>query len=142
MARALIVIAAFFSLAGTAALAAPPADKGKPESPGKSAAAPGQSAEQNSAKKCKALRKSDPAAFATQYGSKPNAFGKCVSSKSKAKAEDNENESKAEENAAKKCRAEREKGVDAFKKQYGTNGNGANAFGKCVSKLAKAQSSS
>jgi hypothetical protein len=25
----------------------------------------------------------------------------------------------------------------AFKKKYGTNANGANAFGKCVSKLAK-----
>jgi hypothetical protein len=90
--RTLIVIAAFLTLAGTAALASPPADKGKPESPGKSAAAPGRSGEQNSAKKCKAERASI--------------------------------------------------GVDAFKAKYGTNANKANAFGKCVSKLAKAKSSS
>ena len=147
MTRTLIVIAAFLSLAVPTALAAPPADKGKPDSPGNSAAAPGQSAEKNAAKTCKALRKSAAAAFATQYGNKANAYGKCVSSKSKTKAEDeNENkanESQAEENAAKTCKAEREKiCVDPFKVKYGTNPNKANAFGKCVSKLAKAQSSS
>jgi len=147
MTRTLIVFAAFLSLAVPTALAAPPAGKGKPDSPGNSAAAPGQSAEKNAAKTCKALRKSAAAAFATQYGNKANAYGKCVSSKSKTKAEDeNENkanESQAEENAAKTCKAEREKiGVDPFKVKYGTNPNKANAFGKCVSKLAKAQSSS
>jgi len=152
MTRTLIVIAAFFTLAGTAALAAPPADKGKPESPGKSASAPGQSGEQNSAKKCKAERASTGVdAFAAKYGTnanKANAFGKCVSSKSKdkAKTEGDENEaseSKAEEAAAEKCKAERTSiGVDAFKAKYGTNANKANAFGKCVSKLAKAKSSS
>jgi hypothetical protein len=151
MTRALIVIAAFFSLAGTAALAAPPADKGKPESPGKSAAAPGQSAEQNAAKKCKAERAKGAEAFKNAYGTngnKANAFGKCVSklSKDKAKAEGDEdeneaNESKAEESAAKKCKAERAKGAEAFKNTYGTNHNKANAFGKCVSKLSKAQTS-
>ena len=52
MSRPLIVIAAFLTLAVPAALAAPPADKGKPESPGQSAAAPGQSGEQNAAKAC------------------------------------------------------------------------------------------
>jgi hypothetical protein len=36
-------------------------------------------AEKNAAKKCKAARKSDPQAFAQTYGSKRNAFGKCVS---------------------------------------------------------------
>jgi hypothetical protein len=152
MTRTLIVIAAFLTLATTAAFAAPPADKGKPESPGKSASAPGQSGEQNSAKKCKAERASigvDP--FAAKYGTnanKANAFGKCVSSKSKAKAkakDDNEanedeneaNESQAEEAAAKKCKAERASiGLGPFKAKYGTNANKANAFGKCVSKLA------
>ena len=158
MTRTLIVIAAFFTLTGTAALAAPPADKGKPESPGKSGAAPGQSAEQNSAKKCKAERASMGAEpFKNHYGTnanKANAFGKCVSSKSKSKTkaekdeakdedENDANESKAEEAAAKKCKAERTSiGVDAFKAKYGTNANKANAFGKCVSKLAKAKSSS
>ena len=32
-------------------------------------------------------------------------------------------------------------GAEAFKNKYGTNHNKANAFGKCVSKLAKAQTS-
>jgi len=37
-------------------------------------------------------------------------------------------------NAAKFCKAERESlGDAAFRKEYGTNRNGANAYGKCVS---------
>ena len=40
-------------------------------------------------------------------------------------------------NAAKYCKAARSaKGVDAFNKQYGTNANKKNAYGKCVSKTA------
>ncbi len=107
--RTLVVIAAFLILAVPAALAASPPDKGKPESPGNSAAAPGQSAEQNAAKKCKAERGTTPAsieAFKLKYGTnanKANAFGKCVSGMVK-KAEAQE---QAEENAAKKCKAER-----------------------------------
>jgi hypothetical protein len=37
-------------------------------------------------------------------------------------------------NAASFCRAQRAfLGESAFRQRYGTNGNGANAFGKCVS---------
>ena len=165
--RTLIVVASALCLAVPAALAAPPAGNGKPESPGKSAAAPGHSSEkkqtadqpgesgQNSAKTCKAERSQlGETAFKAKYGtnaSKANAFGKCVSSKSKAKAEKDEakddeneaNESKAEEAAAKKCKAERTQlGETPFKAKYGTNANKANAFGKCVSKLSKAKHSS
>jgi hypothetical protein len=150
MTRALIICAAFLTLAVPAALAAPPAGKGKPESPGTSAAAPGQSTEKNAAKACKAERGTTTdsiANFKKKYGTnanKANAFGKCVSAKAK-KAGDDEDEAddkKAEENAAKKCKAERETlGVQAFKNKYGTNANKANAFGKCVSKLAKKTSS-
>jgi len=136
--RTLIVIAALLTLAASTALAAPPAGKGKHESSGAAAAA-GQSTEKKS-KKCKAERASTGA----------NAFGKCVSSKDKAKGDDQDeaeaaneaNESKAEDNAAKKCKAERAMGIDAFKARHGTNPNKANAFGKCVSKLAKAKNSS
>jgi hypothetical protein len=42
----------------------------------------------NSAKECRTEQKADPAAFKTKYGTnenKSNAFGKCVSAKSKAK---------------------------------------------------------
>jgi hypothetical protein len=40
-------------------------------------------AERNAARECKAERKSDEAAFAEKYGSRRNAFGKCVSQNSK-----------------------------------------------------------
>ena len=146
MARALIVIVAFLTLSVPAALAAPPADKGKPDSPGNSAAAPGQSAEQNAAKKCKALRKTDPAGFASLYGTRPNAYGKCVSATAKKleAEEDAADAAEAKENAAKACKKERDTlGLVEFKKRYAppNHPNGANAFGKCVSKLAKQQTS-
>jgi hypothetical protein len=44
--------------------------------------------------------------------------------------------------ASQQCRSERGTTAasrEAFKRKYGTNHNKANAFGKCVSKLAKAQ---
>jgi hypothetical protein len=138
VARPLVVIAAFLCLAVPAALAAPPADKGKPESPGKSAAAPGQSAEKDAARKCKTERAAGAAAFKARYGS--NGLGKCIAAL-KQKVEDDD---VAEENAAKKCKKERDDiGAVAFKNRYAPTNhpNGANAFGKCVSKLAKAQHS-
>ena len=128
-----------------AALAAPPAGKGKPENPGKSTAAPGHSAEKNAAKKkCKAERASMSAeAYKAKY--KSNGLGKCIAAEKqkakKDKAEGDEAEgTPAEENAAKKCKEERESlGLSEFRKRYAPPGhpNGANAFGKCVSKLSK-----
>jgi hypothetical protein len=78
--------------------------------------------------------------FAEFYGTGPkhrNAFGRCVSSKAKtASAEDRRDTM----NAARKCKAERRTlGETAFRIQYGRNANDRNAFGKCVSKLAKEQ---
>ena len=145
MTRILIVLAAFLTLSLPAALAAPPPGKGKPASPGNSAAAPGQSADKNASKKCKAERASMGVdAFKLKYGTnanKANAFGKCVSGTAKKSGNDEEDEAEqqeARENAAKKCKAERTTlGVEPFKAKYGTNANKANAFGKCVSKLAK-----
>ena len=153
MTRTLTVIAAFLMLSVPAALAVPPADKGKPENPGKSQSAPGQSAEKNAAKACKTERGTTAqsiAAFKENYGTnvnKANAFGKCVSGKAKAKKEaaaEDAAEERAEENAAKKCKAERgttAQSIEAFKHKYGTNANKANAFGKCVSKLSKQETS-
>ena len=145
MTRILIVLAAFLTLSLPAALAAPPPGKGKPASPGNSAAAPGQSADKNASKKCKAERASMGAdAFKLKYGTnanKANAFGKCVSGIAKKSGDDEEDEAEqqeARENAAKKCKTERASlGVEPFKTKYGTNANNSNAFGKCVSKLAK-----
>ena len=45
----------------------------------------------------------------------------------------------AEKNAAKACKAERAKNPEAFKEKYGTNKSKSNAYGKCVSKKAKAK---
>ena len=134
MKRTLIVVVALLSLAVSAAIAAPPADKGKPDDPGQSANAPGQSAEKNAAKKkCKAERAADRAAYKAKYGS--YGLGKCIAGQ-KQQSEDEATD--AEKNAAKTCKAERaDIGVEAFKNRYGTNANKANAFGKCVSKLSK-----
>lgn len=96
-------------------------------------------AAKNAAKECQAEQAKDPAAFATKYGTnanKKNAFGMCVSALAK---EDVEEQQAATMNAAKKCKAERAKGAEAFADAYGTNKNKRNAFGKCVSKLAKEQ---
>ncbi len=41
------------------------------------------------------------------------------------------------ENAAAKCKAEREADAAAFRQKYGTNANKRNAFGKCVAKTAR-----
>ena len=106
----------------------------------------------NAAKECKAERGSTPAtreAFKAKYGNnknKRNAFGKCVSQRAKAKeheaAADAEDQEQIEvrKNAAKTCAAEREEiGDEAFAEKHGTNKSKSNAFGKCVSKTAKAQ---
>ena len=99
----------------------------------------------NAAKACKTERGTTEvsiAAFETKYGTNPNkknALGKCVSSMANATVEAQHD---ATMNAAKKCKAERALNPANFKTKYGTNKNKANAFGKCVSKLAKEQGSS
>ena len=81
--------------------------------------------------------------FGKKYGTNHNlrnAFGKCVSGKSKdEKDEKDEDDDKGEKSggAAKACKAERAAGAEAFAKKYGTNHNLKNAFGKCVSGKAK-----
>jgi len=78
-------------------------------------------------------------AFKQAYGTnknKSNAFGKCVSKRT-AKTEDAQAE--AHTNAAKDCRTEQAGDAAAFTAKYGTNKNGTNAYGKCVSSKAKAQ---
>ena len=146
MTRILIVLAAFLTLSLPVALAAPPAGKGKPASPGNSAAAPGQSADKNASKKCKAERASMGVdAFKLEYGTnanKANAFGKCVSGKSKDKDQGRYG-GRGRGGCSRGSRGQEVQGragdsnPDAFKTKYGTNANKANAFGKCVSKLAK-----
>ena len=99
-------------------------------------------ARDNASRDCKAEEALDPAAFAQKYGTgknKRNAHGKCVSQHAKAKtAETVADEVAADVNAAKTCKAERKADPDAFREEYGTNRNKRNAFGKCVSRQAKA----
>ncbi len=89
-----------------------------------------KSATKNAAKECKA------------EGAKGKAFGKCVSGKAKDKLSEDRAETV---NAAKQCEAERADPAfadshdgESFQEFYGTNKNGKNAFGKCVSGKAKA----
>jgi hypothetical protein len=100
----------------------------------------------NASRDCRAERKQiGKQAFAQKYGSnknKRNAFGKCVSGKTKPALAADRQETV---NAANACRAEREDpefatGHDGktFDEFYGTNKNGHNAFGKCVSGKAHA----
>jgi hypothetical protein len=76
--------------------------------------------------------------FAEFYGTGPNhknAFGRCVSSKAKASLQQQQS---ATQNAARSCKAERSSMEGpAFRAKYGKNANDRNAFGKCVSQLAK-----
>lgn len=79
--------------------------------------------------------------FAQFYGtgkSGKNAFGNCVSTKAKASSQA---EQQGRQNPAQTCRAQRTSlGTATFDKTYGKNANDNNAFGKCVSSVAKAQS--
>jgi len=95
----------------------------------------------NAAKECKAARQADPEGFQQQYGTNHNghnAFGKCVSGKVKAEVKEDVAEFK---NAAKECKAARQADPEGFQQQYGTNHNGRNALGKCVSSKVKHQES-
>jgi hypothetical protein len=146
-----LVVAALVAMTASAAYAAPPPGKGKPENPGQSnaqkAAENANSANNgnanNPAKACKKERTDlGVDAFGTKYGKNhnlKNAFGKCVSGKAKAKAEaEAQVDEQGTSNAAKQCKKERtDTGVEAFKSKYGTNANKANAFGKCVSSKSK-----
>jgi len=136
--KILVTALAALVLTVPAALAAPPEGRGKPQQAG---AASNQDPNKNAAKRCKAERQAMGAQpFADKYGTnrnKRNAFGKCVS---KAVANDTATEAddQREENAAKRCNAERQAmGAQPFADKYGTNANNRNAFGKCVSQKVK-----
>lgn len=64
------------------------------------------------------------------FRAKYHGFSRCV--RQNAAEEEAENEA-AQNNAAKECKAERSEDPAAFQETYGTNENGKNAFGKCVS---------
>ena len=110
---------------GIAAIAAPAAtaDTGGTPNGGRSAIA----------KECAKLKKADRAAFKATFGK--HAMRKCIKGEPVATSETTPAEFK---NAAKECLSERETDPVAFQETYGTNENKKNAYGKCVSKTAKA----
>ena len=144
MTRTLIVIAAFLTLSVPAALAVPPADKGKPEKPGKSQSAPGQSAEKNAAKKCKAERENDRGRGVQdgthgEQGERVRQVRLGARRRRPRTTRTTRPSRRRTRTRPRSARREREtrSGLETFKTKYGTNANKANAFGKCVSKLAK-----
>ena len=95
-----------------------------------SAADPGPSDFKNAAKYCKALKAASGSNFSSMFGTKKNAYGKCVSQTAKQHAnKDAKQEKTAKTNAAKECKTE----LGDSKK------GGKNAYGKCVSSKAKAK---
>ena len=113
------------------------------ETPKPTTTAQAQSADAKAAEACKAERKSSGVeAFGKKYGTNHNlrnAFGKCVSGKSKDDKDEDNDKGEKSGGAAKACKAERAAGAEAFAKKYGTNHNMKNAFGKCVSGKSKAK---
>ena len=144
MRKWVIIAAALVAVGIPAAYAAVPGNE-------EESTAQGQASDETAARACKAeLESMGAAAFRKKYGTnhnQMNAFGKCVSSRSKGNDdeakdddEDEGEDDKGADNAAKKCKAERKDiGAEAFAKQYGTNQNLGNAFGKCVSAKSKAK---
>ena len=99
----------------------------------------------NASKYCTAFKAaSGSTSFATMFGTKRNAHGKCVSATARQRAsEDAAQQRSARTNAAQECKAERDDanfaaahGGKTFEQFYGTH-NGRNAYGKCVSQKAK-----
>jgi hypothetical protein len=115
-----VMLVAFAASAGTAAAHTSKADK------------------REAKQECRAERGTTDAtreAFKAKWGS----FGHCLHQTAReAKAE----RKAAHRSAVKDCRDERgdtDESVAAFRDKYGTNANKKNAFGKCVSKNAKAE---
>jgi hypothetical protein len=79
-------------------------------------------------KACNAEKKADKAAFEARWGK--HAMRECK----RALRGELADEAK---NASQECRAEREADPAAFTEEYGTNENGKNAFGMCVSERVR-----
>ncbi|MDQ3890465.1 MAG: hypothetical protein M3312_07935 [Actinomycetota bacterium] len=79
-------------------------------------------------------------AFRQKYGTRDgrrSAFAECVFARRRAESR---RDRRSVLRAARTCKAERgEMGAEAFAAKYGANANDGNAFGKCVSTLARAR---
>ena len=89
----------------------------------------------NPAQTCRALQQTNQAGFALMFGTASNAFGKCVSTVARTRAQTpGQPGTRAQTNPARTCRALRATNQAGFALMFGT---GSNAFGKCVSTVAK-----
>lgn len=106
--------------------------------------APAPDAKTNASQACKSERaKMGASAFKLLYGTnrnRSNAFGKCVSRRTRSEAANIKQ-------AKSTCKAQQSDpnfaashGGKTFQQFYGTNKNGRNAYGKCVSQQAKEES--
>ena len=124
--KRLLLLAALFVLAVPVAYAAPPGGQGEESASAAQAPSPSEL--------CKEQRRTmGMANFRSLYaptGSPKAAFDACVAKLSQAASTN-------AKNAAKACQAERAKDPEAFRTKYGKNANKANAFGKCVSMMAR-----
>ncbi len=106
--------------------------------PSAALAGPGGKDRKNAARECRAERTAMGVDnFRDKYGAnrnKRNALGKCVS---RTTREERAERRAARRNAAKECKAERLADPAAFREKYGTNKKKSNAYGKCVSQMAK-----
>ena len=94
----------------------------------------------NAAQDCRAAREADPAGLSPDRTA-PTTTGKTRSaSASRARSgRDVKKDVSVFKNAAKECRAARDADPAGFHQTYGTNHNGRNALGKCVSSKVKHQ---
>ena len=102
--------------------------------PAVAAAKPSDADHQAAQKECKQERGATRAtreAFKAEYRS----MSRCVRRRA---AEEEDERGKARSNAARDCKAKRKSlGAEDFAEKYGTNKNGRNAYGKCVSAKAR-----
>ena len=84
---------------------------------------------QVAAKTCVAEKHADRGAFESTYGPE-HAMRNCIRAH-RDEADD------ALQNASQQCRAEQAADPEGFATTYGANGNGKNAFGKCVSQRVR-----
>ena len=89
----------------------------------------------SASKYCKALKaESGGTNFASMFGTRKNAHGKCVSQTAKKTAAEDEAQEEDRISAAGSCKADKKENPTGFGEEYGTR---KNAFGKCVSETAR-----
>ncbi len=112
-----------------------------------SAADPTRADFRSAAKYCKSFKaNAGTNNFVSMFGTKKNAYGKCVSRTANATANENAKQlAKAKSDAKKQCKREQATAEGdfrtahdgkSFNEFYGKNDNDKNAYGKCRSKLA------